>query len=103
MSAMQSTVLKYLRELAPDSKARLTAHFAEEVEEMSVLTARAMEALQNYHRVNPQHDESNPKQVAFGLMTKGTNTLMAAFELSLCGYLWEPLILLRSALEGFAT
>lgn len=100
---MQSTVLKYLRELAPDSKARLTTHFVEEVEEMSALTARVMEALQNYHRINPQHDESNPKQVAFGLMTKGTNTLMAAFELSLCGYLWEPSILMRSALEGFAT
>jgi hypothetical protein len=31
------------------------------------------------------------------------NTLMAAFELSLGGYMWEPSILLRSALEGCAT
>ena len=100
---MKSTVLKYLRELAPESKARLTAYFTEEVEEMSILTGRAIETLQNYHRTHLQHDENNPKQVAFGLMTKGTNTLMAAFELSLSGYLWEPSILLRSALEGFAT
>jgi len=62
-----------------------------------------MQALQSYHRTNPQHDPENPKQVAFGLMTKGVNTLMAAFQLSLSGYLWEPSILLRSALEGFAT
>ena len=103
MSAMQETTLKYLRELAPESKTRLTIHFAAEVEEMSVLLSRAMEALQNYHKANPQHDAENPKQVAFGLMTKGANTLMAAFELSLSGYLWEPSILLRSALEGFAT
>lgn len=103
MSAMQETTLKYLRQLAPESKTRLTIHFAAEVEEMSLLLSRAMEALQNYHRANPQHDADNPKQVAFGLMTKGANTLMAAFELSLSGYLWEPSILLRSALEGFAT
>lgn len=100
---MKNTTLKYLRELAPESKARLTAYFANEVEEISILTAKAIETLQNYHRMNPQHDGNNPKQVAFGLMTKGMNTLMAAFELSLNGYLWEPSILLRSALEGSAT
>jgi len=103
MSAMQETALKYLRQLGPESKARLTDYFVAEVEEMSVLAARSMETLQNYHRLNPQHDPENPKQVAFGLMTKGMNTLMAAFELSLAGYFWEPSILLRSALEGFAT
>lgn len=103
MGAMQDTTLDYLRKLAPDSTARLTVHFAAEVEEMSLLVSRAMEALQNYHMANPEHDPENPKQVAFGLMTKGVNTLMAAFQLSLSGYLWEPSILLRSALEGFAT
>ena len=103
MGAMQDTALNYLRRLAPDSAARLTVHFAAEVEEMSLLVSRAMEALQNYHKTNPQHDPENPKQVAFGLMTKGVNTLMAAFQLSLSGYLWEPSMLLRSALEGFAT
>lgn len=100
---MKNTALKYICELAPESKARLTIHFANEVEEISILTAKAMETLQNYHRINPEHDGNKPKQVAFGLMTKGTNTLMAAFELSLSGYLWEPSILLRNALEVFAT
>ena len=100
---MQEAALKYLRELAAESKTRLTVHFADEVEEMAILTSRAMQALQNYHRVNPQYDANDAKQVAFGLMTKGANTLMAAFELSLGGYLWEPSILLRSALEGCAT
>jgi hypothetical protein len=100
---MKNTALKYLRELAPESKARLTECFADEVEEMCILTARAMETLQNYHKLNQTHDGTQPKLVAFGLLTKGTNTLMAAFELSLNGYLWEPSILLRSALEGFAT
>jgi hypothetical protein len=103
MSAMQDTALNYLRQLGPNSTARLTVYFAAEVEEMSLLVSRAMEALQNYHKINPQHDPENPMQVAFGLMTKGVNTLMAAFQLSLSGYLWEPSILLRSALEGFAT
>ena len=100
---MQETAQKYLDRLAAESKARLTAHFANEVEEMAVLTSKAMQALQNYHRANPQHDANDPKQVAFGLMTKSVNTLMAAFELSLGGYMWEPSILLRSALEGSAT
>jgi hypothetical protein len=103
MGNMQDTTLNYLRQLAPDSAARLTVHFSAEVEEMSLLLSRAMEALQNFHKVNTELDPEDPKQVAFGLMTKGTNTLMAAFQLSLSGYLWEPRILLRSALEGFAT
>ncbi|MFT3821925.1 MAG: hypothetical protein QM750_30635 [Rubrivivax sp.] len=100
---MRNTALNYLRQLGSDSTTRLTAHFATEVEEMSILASRAMEALQNYHRFNLQHDPNNPRQVAFGLMSKGVNTLMAAFQLALSGYRWEPSILLRSALEGFST
>lgn len=49
--------------------------------------------------MRPERDGNNPKQVAFGLMTKGTNTLLATFELSLNGYLWEPAILLRTLLR----
>jgi hypothetical protein len=103
MCAMQETALTYLRQLGPESKARVTDYFVAEVEEMSLLAGRLIETLQNYHRRNALHDPESPKQVAFGLMTKGANTLMAAFELSLSGYLWEPSILSRSALEGFAT
>lgn len=36
-------------------------------------------------------------------MIKGANTLMAGFELSLNGYFWETPILLRNALEEFAS
>lgn len=100
---MHSAVLEYLRKLSPESKARLTEHFRGEVEEIALLIAKAMEALQTYHA--SQRDQkvgANPKHVAFGLMTKGANTLVAALELSLAGYRWEPSILLRSALEGCA-
>jgi len=64
---------------------------------------RIIEILQRYHERNKMRDENNPKEIAFSLMTKGANTLMAGFELALGGYMWEPPILFRSALEGFAT
>lgn len=100
-TAMNNVMLEYLRKLSPESKARLTEHFRDEVEEVAILLATAMETLQNYHAAHDgQRSESDPKHVAFGVMTKGANTLVAAFELSLNGYLWEPSILLRSALEG---
>lgn len=99
---MHAAVLKYLRELSPESRTRVAAHFSKEVDEFAFLTAKITETLQHYHSRNPTHDESNPKEVAFGLMTKSANTLVAGFELVLTGYMWEPPILFRSALEGFA-
>jgi len=99
---MEATVLKYVRELSPESRARVAAHFSKEVDEFAFLVAKLTETLQRYHARNPKHDESNPKEVAFALMTKGANTLMAGFEVVLTGYMWEPPILFRSALEGFA-
>jgi hypothetical protein len=69
----------------------------------SIVMPKVDMALQTYHASQrDQKPSANPKHVAFGLMTKGVNTLVAALELSLAGYLWEPLILLRSALEGSA-
>ena len=99
---MNEAVLKYLRELSADAKARITIHFGFEVEEFSFLIATMIAILQRYHSRNPVYDDRDPEQVAFGLMTKGANTLMAGFELALTGYMWEPPVLLRSALEGFA-
>jgi hypothetical protein len=99
---MNETVLKYLTELSPETKARITAHFASEVGEFSVLVGAMMAALQRYHAVNPVYDSGDPKHPAFGLMTKSANSLMAGFELALGGYMWEPPVLLRSALEGCA-
>lgn len=100
---MKETVLQYLHELAPESKARLTRHFAEEVEEVSTLISLLIQTLQNYEKQNPAPENDDPKKIAYALMTKGANTLMAAFELALNGYLWEPPILFRNALEGFTT
>lgn len=99
---MKATVLEYMSDLSPESRARITKHFAKEVEEFAILMAKLTETLQCYQARNPMHDDSNAKEVAFGLMTKGANTLMAGFELVITGYMWEPGILFRSALEGFA-
>lgn len=99
---MNETVLKYLRELSPGTKARITAHFASEVEEFSLLVGTMIATLQRYHVVNPVYDSGDPKHPAFGLMTKSANSLVAGFELALGGYMWEPPVLLRSALEGCA-
>lgn len=100
---MNEPVLKYLWELSAEAKARITTYFGSEVEEFSFLIATLIATLQRYHRQNLIYDDRDPKQVAFGLMTKSANTLMAGFELALTGYMWEPPVLLRSALEGFAT
>jgi hypothetical protein len=100
---MKETVHKYICELAPESKARLTRYFSGEVEEFSTLVGHIIATLQNYHRLNPTCKDDDPKLTAYSLMTKGANTIMAAFELALCGYLWEPPILFRNALEGFAS
>lgn len=99
---MEAVVLKYLRELSPEARTRVAAHFSNEVGEFAFLAAKITETLQHYHARHPGHDENNPKEVAFALMTKGANTLMAGFELALTGYMWEPPVLFRSALEGFA-
>lgn len=100
---MKETVLQYLYELAPESKARLAKHFAEEVEEVSTLISHLIQTLKNYEKANPVPRNDDPKKVAYALMTKGANTLMAGFESALNGYLWEPPILFRNALEGFAS
>jgi hypothetical protein len=76
--------------LAPNSKARVTKHFLEEVDEFCTLISHIIVTLQNYYSLNPIYHCDKPKPVAYGIMTKGANTLMAAFELVLGGYLWEP-------------
>lgn len=99
---MEAAVLKYLRELSPEARTRVAMHFSSEVGEFAFLVAKITETLQHYHARHPSHDDNDPKEVAFALMTKGANTLMAGFELALTGYMWEPPVLFRSALEGFA-
>jgi hypothetical protein len=100
---MKETVLKYLNELSPKSKARLTKHFSEEVNEFSILVGHLIAILNNYHSLNPVCNNDDSKPISYEIMRKGANTIIAAFELVLGGYLWEPPILFRNALEGFAS
>ena len=100
---MQRIIQKYLIEMSADSKDRLTDYFSNEVGEFSLLLSKIIVPLQNYHSEKPQIDTENPSSFAYGIMTKEASTLMAAFELSLNGYFWEPPILLRNAIEGFAS
>lgn len=101
-SQLESAVQRYIRELSPASRARLLKTYAAETEEFAHLIFRLVESLQFYHVKNKTHDASDPKQAAFALMTKGANGLMAGFELAIGGYAWEPPVVFRSALEGFA-
>ncbi len=101
-SEMQKATIQYLRHLSPENRVRVSSLFSAEVDEFSILVSKLTEMLQRYHTANQKHDADNPKQVAFGLMTKSANTLVAGFELVLSGYMWEPPILFRSALEGCA-
>jgi len=101
---MQKTIKKrYLNELTVDSQKRVTDYFKEEVDEFSLLISKIIIPLQIYISTIKTPAKDDPKYIGYGLMTKGANTLMAGFELSLNGYLWEPPILLRNALEGFAS
>lgn len=100
---MQETIIEYLKELSADSRKRVADYFKEEVGEFSLLISKIIIPLQNYISLNQATGKDDPELNAYGLMTKGANTLMASFELSLNGYFWEPPILLRNALEGFAT
>ncbi len=100
---MEKTVHKYITELATESKCRLTRHFAGEVEEFAFLLGKTITILQNYNKSNVLTPDKTPKSEAYNIMLKGTNALMAGFELVTGGYLWEPPILFRNALEGFAS
>jgi hypothetical protein len=99
---MQSAVLQYLEGLSVDSRARVSKHFDQEVREFAYLSAKLVATLQRFHAHHPSQDADNARQVAFQLMTRGANTLMAGFELVLTGYMGESEVLLRGALERFA-
>jgi len=100
---MISTTKNYLLMLSSESRERSIQFFSAEVEEFSILLGKLVQTLQNFHRAETTFNEGDPKQVAYGLMTKNANTLVAGFELAITGYREEPFILQRSALEGFAT
>lgn len=99
---MQRTISEYFEHACHDTRLRMTVHYEPEVNEFVRLTSALITLLGKFNAAKPKFDKEKPYHAAFGLMTKGANTLGAAFELSLNGYLWEPPALLRVALETFA-
>lgn len=99
---MESSAEKYFCGSGNDTRERLNRYFSNEVAEFARLIDKMNSTLMNFHHQNLVYDKEKPYHPAFGLMKKGTNTLAAAFELTLNGYLWEPPGLLRIALETFS-
>jgi hypothetical protein len=95
-------IAEYLHDSGPECKSRLTKTYAAEIIEFSFLTNKLRETLTAYQS-NRSGDAHTALDVAYGLMTKAVNTMMAGFELALSGYYWEPPILFRNAVEGCAT
>lgn len=98
---MSEYIAKYLEDSGPECRNRLAQTFAAEVVEFSYLTNKIWETLSSYE-ANRSGTAHSARDVAYGLMTKGVNTMMAGFELALSGYYWEPPILFRNAVEGYA-
>ena len=100
--AMSDYVTEYFANSAADTRARMNGHYKPEVGEFARLITAIITSLQRFNGANPQFDKSRPLHFAYGLMTRGANTLAAAFELALSGYMWEPPTLFRVALETFS-
>lgn len=97
-----SDVVDYIHVSSVDTRRRLAKFYALECEEIARLVSATLEAIRGYRRAEPFVAQA-PRQIADGLMVKGGTTLMAALELSLSGYMWEPGSLLRNVLEIYAT
>jgi hypothetical protein len=95
-------ISNYIAEKSFDTKSRTTAKHNIHVDEFSELVFKILLTIRNYYeKFSDESIAGNERQVSSNLIIKSTNSLMAAFELSLNGYYWEPPILLRTALEGF--
>jgi hypothetical protein len=75
---------------------------SDEVVEFSRLLGTAITLLSAFIAKRPRYDEASPYHAAYGLMTKGANSLGAGFELVLSGYLWEPPALFRTGVETYS-
>jgi len=98
---MNDIVSEYFAHLSSDTRSRMKKHYEAEKDEFVRLTSSIIDMLIRFQAANDKHDKDSPYHAAYGLMTKGANTLGAAFELTINGYLWEPPALLRVALETF--
>jgi hypothetical protein len=99
---MPDYVTEYFEKYAADTRARMNEHYKSEIVEFARLVTALISSLQRFSAETPEFDKNRPQHFAFGLMSKGTNSLAAAFELTLSGYMWEPPTLLRVALETFS-
>lgn len=99
---MSRVISEYFVKSARDTRSRMDGIYKPEIEEFSRLINSIITPLSKFDAARPRRDDEVPYHSAFGLMTKGANTLAAAFELALSGYLWEPSGLLRVALETYA-
>lgn len=99
---MLEPIQKYLRENSLLTKVRVSSHFQEEVDEFSILISKILVPLQRYIGTVKNSSPDDPKYSAYGIMIRGTNSLMAGLELALNGYFWEPPMILRCALEQFS-
>lgn len=99
---MTEYITEYFEKSATDTRARMNEHYKPEIEEFARLVSAIISPLQRFNKANPKFDKNRSQSFAFGLMTKGANSLAAAFELALSGYMWEPPTLLRMALETFS-
>lgn len=93
---------EYLTKDGPECKRRLTHVYAKEVVEFNYLVRKQLDPLNAFSQKGEESEQVMGRAYAYGLMYKSANTLMAAMELALSGYRWEPPILHRNALEGCA-
>ncbi len=91
---------EYLTEVSPECRGRLIRTFAEEITEFMYLIGKKRETLLAFATQSTAYERTSARGVAYGLMHKSANTLMASFELALSGYQLEPPILFRNAIEG---
>jgi len=99
---MTDIVAEYFSHLSRDTRSRMEEYYASETDEFVRLTSSIVSMLIRFEAANAKYEKESPYHSAYGLMTKGANTLGAAFELAINGYLWEPPTLLRVALETYS-
>ena len=99
---MTTKTQRYLFETGPECKQRITRAYPLEVASFTHLVDLLRTTLAEFVYSKASEQAPPAHSIAFGIMLKSANTLMAGFELCLSGYHWEPPILFRSALEGCA-
>lgn len=95
--------LTYINQLSANSRKRISSVFEDEIEEICYLLSKQVSVLDNYLEQAGNLTNDKPYNVAFGIMYKSATSIMASLELTINGYKWEPITLLRNSLEGCAS